>query len=144
MLTILGSVLGFVSSTGPGIFKQIMESRQDSKDKAHELAMIAQQSADRREEAVITSIGDANVEIQKTVQTVANNSSQWVNNICGLIRPAICAFFALEFFILTILLAFGFIDTAMFNTVWSPETSLIFSSIISFYFGNRLTQKWSK
>jgi hypothetical protein len=144
MITLLGSLLGFASSTGVGIFKEVMNARQDSKDKAHELSMIAQASADRREEAVITSIGTANIEIQKTVQNVANNSSQWVNNISGLIRPSICAFFALEFFVLTILVAFGYIDKTLFETIWSTEQSSIFAAVISFYFGNRMTSKFVK
>ena len=144
MITLIGSLLGFASSTGVGIFKEVMNARQDSKDKAHELAMIQQASADRREEAIITSMGDQNVEIQKTVQTVANNSSQWVNNISGLIRPSICAFFALELFILTILVAFGYIDQEMFKTIWSSEQSAIFGAVISFYFGNRMTSKMIK
>ena len=64
MLTLLGSVLGFVTSTGPGIFKQIMDSRQDVKDNEHELALIAQESKERRDEAVITSARDTNVAVQ--------------------------------------------------------------------------------
>lgn len=144
MITLLGSLLGFASSTGVGIFKEVMNARQDSKDKSHELSMIAQASSDRREEAVITSIGTANIEIQKTVQNVANNSSQWVNNISGLIRPSICAFFALEFFVLTILVAFGYIDKTLFETIWSTEQSSIFAAVISFYFGNRMTSKFVK
>ena len=142
MFTILGSLLGFVTSTGPGIFAKIMDARQDTKDKEHELNMISQASSDRSEEAIITSIGDANVEIQKTVQTISNNSSQWVNNICALIRPVMCIFFVVEFFLLTILLAFQQINVEMYRAIWSPETSGIFASIVAFYFGNRLVQKW--
>ena len=144
MLTLLGSVLGFVTSTGPGIFKQIMDSRQDAKDKSHELALMAQGAADRKDEALIEGIGDANVEIQKTSQTIMNNSSQWVVNIAGLIRPIIAFFFLFEFMLLTMLAAFGVITEGQFNEIWSPETGAIFACVISFYFGNRLVSKWQK
>lgn len=144
MLTLLGSALGFLTSTGPGIFNKIMDSRQDAKDKAHELAMMAQAGSDRREEALLDGIGQANVEVQKTSQAEINNASTWVVNICALIRPIICIFFLLEYLILTLLAAFGVISEGQFSEIFSPEISAIFGSIISFYFGNRLVSKWTK
>ena len=121
-----------------------MDSRQDAKDKAHELAMMAQAGSDRREEALLDGIGQANVEVQKTSQAEINNASTWVVNICALIRPIICIFFLLEYLILTLLAAFGVISEGQFSEIFSPEISAIFGSIISFYFGNRLVSKWTK
>ena len=35
MLSLVGSVLGFVTSTGPGLFKMFMDAKQDQRDKEH-------------------------------------------------------------------------------------------------------------
>ena len=143
MLTLLGSVLGFVTSTGPGIFKQIMDSRQDVKDKEHELALMAQQSKDRRDEAVITSAGDANVAVQECTQELTKRGSLWTVNLAASVRPIITYCFFFEFVLLTVLSSFGYIDQAQFNQIFEPVSG-IFATIISFWFGQRLVSKWAK
>ena len=143
MLTLLGSVLGFVTSTGPGIFKQIMDSRQDVKDKEHELALMAQESKDRRDEAVITSAGDANVAVQESTQELTKRGSLWTVNHAAAVRPIITYCFFFEFVLLTVLSSFGYIDQAQFNQIFEPVSG-IFATIISFWFGQRLVSKWAK
>ena len=143
MLTLIGSLLGFVTSTGPGIFKQIMDSRQDVKDKEHELALMAQQSKDRRDEAVITSAGDANVAVQESTQELTKRGSLWTVNLAASVRPIITYCFFFEFVLLTVLSSFGYIDQAQFNQIFEPVSG-IFATIISFWFGQRLVSKWAK
>ena len=46
MISLLGSLLGFVTATGPSIFKQFMDAKQDARDKEHELKIMAKQSQD--------------------------------------------------------------------------------------------------
>ena len=59
MISLLGSLLGFVTATGPSIFKQFMDAKQDARDKEHELKIMAQQSQDRRDSALIERVGEA-------------------------------------------------------------------------------------
>jgi hypothetical protein len=142
MLTLLGSLLGFVTSTGPGIFKEIMSARQDAKDKEHELKLMAQQSQDRRDEAVITSAGEANVAVQESVQETTKRASLWVVNLSGSVRPVVTYSFFAEFVLLTALRAFDAIDDATYSMIWSENTEAIFATILAFWFGQRLTSKW--
>ena len=143
MLTLLGSVLGFVTSTGPGIFKQIMDRRQDAKDKEHELKLLSQSASDRRDEAVITSAGDANVAVQESTQELTKRGSLWTVNLAASVRPIITYCFFFEFVLLTVLSSFGYIDQAQFNQIFEPVSG-IFATIISFWFGHRLVSKWAK
>lgn len=142
MFSLIGSVIGLFTSVGPGIFKSIMDAKQDGRDKAHELAMTAQTARDKRDEAIITGTGAGNVEIQKTVQVGLQLSSKWVVNLSGTVRPVVTYCFFFEFVLLTIALFAGWITDAQFNVVWSPETSGIFAVIISHWFGNKLVSKW--
>ena len=144
MISLLGSLLGFVTSTGPSIFKQYMDAKQDARDKEHELKIMAQQSQDRRDEAIITSVGEANVAVDKNADEQTKRASTWVVNLSATVRPVITYFFFLEFVLLTFLSAFDMISVELFKYLWSDEIVSIFSVIISFWFGQRLVSKWSK
>ena len=144
MISLLGSLLGFVTSTGSGIYKTYMDSKQDVRDKEHELKIMAQQSQDRRDEAVITSVGEANIAVHKSSDEQTRRASVWVVNLSATVRPVITYFFFLEFVLLTFLSAFDLITPEIFKYLWSDEIISIFSVIISFWFGQRLVSKWSK
>jgi len=144
MLSLIGSLLGFATSTGPGLFKMYMEGKQDVRDKEHELKIMAQQSQDRRDEAVITSVGDTNIAVHKNADEHTKRASRWVVNLSATVRPLITYFFFLEFVLLTFLSAFGLISIELFEKLWSDEIVGIFSVIVSFWFGQRLVSKWSK
>jgi len=144
MLSIIGSVIGLVGSTGPELFKRYMDLKQDKADKAHELAIMARQAEDQRDMQLIESVGNANVQIQKSDQKINSRASQWVVDLAGTVRPLITYFFFLEFVLLTFLLAMGLITVESYNTIWSEATSTAFSTILAFWFGQRLVSKWSK
>jgi len=144
MITLLGSLLGFVTSTGPSIFKTFMDQKQDARDKEHELKIMAQQSQDRLDEAIVQSTGELNVQVQKSSQADSKRSSQWVVNLSATVRPLITYFFFFEFVLLTVLSAFDMISVELFKLLWSTEISGIFSVIVSFWFGQRLVSKWTK
>jgi len=65
-------------------------------------------------------------------------------DLAGTVRPLITYFFFLEFVLLTFLLAMGLITVESYNTIWSEATSTAFSTILAFWFGQRLVSKWSK
>jgi hypothetical protein len=144
MITLLGSLLGFVTSTGPSIFKTFMDAKQDTRDKEHELKLMAQQSQDKRDEALIDSVGQANIEVHKSSQQDSKRASRWVVNLSATVRPLVTYFFFLEFVLLTFLSAFGLISLDLFQLLWSESITGIFSVIISFWFGQRLVSKWTK
>ena len=144
MITLLGSLLGFVTSTGPSIFKTFMDAKQDTRDKEHELKIMSQQSQDRRDEAIIESVGEANIAVHKSSDEQTRRASIWVVNLAATVRPLITYFFFLEFVLLTVLSAFGMINQELFQLLWSNEVVGIFSVIISFWFGQRLVSKWTK
>jgi len=144
MFSLIGSVIGLFTSVGPGIFKQIMDAKAQKRDQAHELAIMSQQSADKRDIAITDQAGAANVAIQETVQTTLRQSAQWVVNYSGTVRPTITYSFFAGWLLLIILLAFGFITQGQFALVWSGETAGIFSVIISHWFGNKLVSKWTR
>lgn len=144
MFTLLGSLLGFVTSIGPGIFNKIMEAKQDTRDKAHELTMHAQVSADKRDTALINGTNDNNIAIQTSVQATMQNASQKMVDLSASVRPIITYAFFFEFVFLTILVAVDWISETQYKAIWSPEMSGIFSVIISHWFGNKLVSKWTK
>ena len=144
MISLLGSLLGFVTATGPSIFKQFMDAKQDARDKEHELKIMAQQSQDRRDEALIESVGEANIAVHRSSDEQTKRARQWVVNLSATVRPLITYFFFLEFVLLTFLSAFDLISLELFQLLWSNEVVSIFSVIISFWFGQRLVSKWAK
>lgn len=144
MLSLIGSVLGLVSSVGPGMFKQWMDAKQDQRDKEHELEMQRQIAADKRDEAIITSIGTQNVAVQTTAQTNLNQASKWVVNLSGTVRPIITYAFFAEFVAVHVAVWSGWMTPNDFELLWNSEVQAIFSTIIMFWFGQRLTSKWSK
>lgn len=144
MLSLLGSLLGFVTSTGPGIFNKIMDAKQDARDKAHELEMQKQISADRRDQAIIEGTGNANVAIQTTAQQTVNNASKWIVNLAGSVRPVITYAFFGEFVMLQVAVFNDWITADQYGVLWTPEVQAIFATIIAFWFGQRLTSKWTR
>ena len=144
MISLLGSLLGFVTSTGPSIFKTFMDAKQDARDKEHELKIMAQQSQDRRDEALIESVGEANIAVHRSSDEQTKRASQWVVNLSATVRPLITYFFFLEFVLLTFLSAFGLISLELFQLLWCESVIGLFSEIISFWFGQRLVSKWAK
>jgi hypothetical protein len=121
-----------------------MDSKQDQRDKEHELKLMQQQSQDKRDEAIITSVGEANIAVHRSSDEQTKRASQWVVNISASVRPLITYFFFLEFVLLTFLSAFNKISPELFQKLWSNEMVGIFSVIISFWFGQRLVSKWSR
>ena len=121
-----------------------MDAKQDQRDKEHELKLMAQQAQDKRDEALIASVGEVNIAVHKNVDEQTKRASQWVVNLSATVRPLITYFFFLEFVLLTFLSAFDMISQEIFRSLWSDEIVGIFSVIISFWFGQRLVSKWSK
>lgn len=144
MLALFGSLLGFGSS----MIKPVMGYFEAKRDQQFELKMIEAQTksqlevgAMKLEAAALEAQARQTEVIHKNASRVTVKSSQWVINIAALVRPCIAFFMFFELMLLTLLLAFGHIDEVMYEIVWSPEMTSVFSCVISFYFGQRVWQK---
>ena len=146
MITLLGSLLGFISSTFPSIVKLW----QDAADKKQELAIlqlqIQQQAAGAQQQLQeINAQADIaeSAEIYKTYTT----GIAWVDALNGTVRPVIAyAFFIL--YALVKLLSYAAVANSnavpfvvLHDTLWTEDDGAIFAGIISFYFGHRAMSK---
>ena len=145
MLSIVGSVLGLVTSVGPGMFNKWMDSKQDARDKEHELEMQSRLAADKRDEAIISGISEQNIAVQTTAQVEMKNASKWTVHYSASVRPTI-TYLVFFLFMLIHLAVFMEWITAEQYTILMAGGALdgIFSTVIMFWFGQRLTSKWSK
>lgn len=138
MITLLGALLGFISSLCPEILKIF----QDRKDKAHELAIMQLQIereskgyANRLEAIQIQALAKESEALYRTYKT----GIEWVDALNGSVRPVLAyAFFALYASIK--LCQFSMIYDTPWR-LWTEEDGAIFAGIISFYFGSRAMQK---
>ena len=140
MITLLGALLGFISSTFPSLVKLW----QDASDKKQELAILQlqmQAQAQGHNERIEADITES-AAIYKTYAT----GISWVDALNGTVRPVIAyAFFVLyatvKFISFSALPATGVPFVVVYSTLWTGDDSAIFAGIISFYFGQRAMSK---
>lgn len=152
MLTILGSLLGFLSSAFPDFIKLF----QDKRDKAHELELLKFQAenADKLHtyEMQMQNIANSqNIDLAgiRFAESADNNikeiKSKFVQALNAIVRPIIALGFLAIYFALKVMAYYAVSDNVPFvlvyETLWSEEDSAIFAAIITFYFGNRTLQK---
>ena len=145
MITLLGALLGFISSTFPSLVKLW----QDASDKKQELAILqlqmqaqAQGHNERIEEINTQADITESAALYKTYAT----GISWVDALNGTVRPVIAyAFFILyatvKFISFSALPATGVPFVVIYSTLWTGDDSAIFAGIISFYFGQRAMSK---
>ena len=147
MLTLLGSLLGFVTSAFPdllGLFR-------DSQDRKHELAILDRQMEQmklghqqRLEEIEIQ--GDI-AESQALYRHDKPVGVVWVDSLRASVRPIITyAFFllfaAVKGSALYLLIAVeGLLLAEALPQIWDPETQALFAAVMSFWFGQRALSK---
>lgn len=145
MITILASLLGFLGSTLPNLFKIF----QDKSDKTQELAIMSMQIeyaklnlATQLHEVQISADADE----MKTLYSTYSTGIPWVDALNGCVRPIIAfSFFGLFFLVKipVIIMALNNLNNISdFNMLWTQEDSAIFAGIISFYYGSRSMQKY--
>jgi hypothetical protein len=148
MLSLLGTLLGFSTSTVPeilGYFKQ----RQAN---AQELSMLEAKAkyATTLSELKVQEL-DIEAEIAETKGLYAHDQSldsgTFVNALRGSVRPVLTYLFFIMFATVkgTLLYTAVTTDGVNFETavlmIWDGETQAIFSAIIAFWFGNRAMSK---
>lgn len=144
MMTLLATLLGFISSTFPDLLKVW----KDGADRKHELEILKLQLEQQRqghvnrlEEIQIAADGIEARALYKTYSI----GIKWVDAFNGTVRPVL----AYSFFILyaivkyaqvSILLDYSPVTEAL-PLIWHEEDQTIFAGIISFYFGQRAMGK---
>lgn len=144
MITLLGALVGFISSAFPDLLKLF----RDAQDRKHELTILrlqmeqqAQGHANRLEEIHV----EADIAESRALYKTFYSGIKWVDALNGTVRPVLAyAFFLLYFTIKC--MQFAMVDLANplpwhMDTLWSVEDQAIFAGIISFYFGQRAMSK---
>ena len=144
MMTLLATLLGFISSTFPDLLKLW----KDGADRKHGLAILQMQLEQQRQSHVNRleeiQIAADSVEAKALYKTYSIGI-KWVDALNGTVRPVL----AYSFFILyavvkyaqvSMLLGYTPVVEAM-TLIWHEEDQTIFAGIISFYFGQRAFSK---
>lgn len=151
MIAFLGALLGFAGSLMP----EIMKIFQDRRDKGHEVILMekqAQLGAQLREydAKIMDTQAEASFLIQeqdRIANQVKNDKTGiwWVDASNAMVRPVIAyGFFALYSFIKIYTLFQMDLKAIVQGTpwnIWTDEDAMIFSAIISFYFGSRAMKR---
>jgi len=136
MITLLGSLLGFISAAFPDLIKLF----RDAQDRKHEITILQMQmeqqkqgASQRLEEIQVNADIAESSALYKTYTT----GISWVDALNGTVRPVI----AYSFFIL-----YASVKVMQFSAnlpwlLWTAEDQAIFAGIISFYFGQRAMSK---
>ena len=144
MLSLLGAALGFGTSVIPSIIQIFTQKQAD----AQELKML---EAKGKYAAQLSSLKldelDAKADISETEgiyasMRAANAKSGFAAALSGSVRPVITYLFVAFFLVVKITtMMYAMNNGADFrdavNEIWSDDTNLLFTSIISFWFGSR-------
>jgi hypothetical protein len=148
MLTLLGSLLGFITSA----FPQLLGLIRDWQDRRHELAILDRQMemqklghTQRLEEIAVTAdIAESQALYRHDAQP---SGVKWVDGLRSSVRPMITyAFFLLFAAVkgsgLYLLIAVESLVLAeALPRIWDNETAALFAALVSFWFGARSLAK---
>ncbi len=153
MMTLLGSLLGFISSTFPDLVKIF----RDMQDKKHEIKILEMQLEQQRivppqrpEEIVFQGNIQADIAESQALYATYNTGISWVDAFNGTVRPVIAYSFFILYAAIKVLSYYAapapesISLSIIYSTLWTNEDSAIFAGIISFYFGQRAMNKFRK
>jgi hypothetical protein len=147
MFSLLGSLLGF----GTSFLPKVMDYFQDKQDKKHELSLMDKQLeqqiqiGNQKLDMVHVEADIRETEaLLKSQTALTKSSSQWITDLAASVRPFITYLLFVEFMALTLLLAGGYIDNAMYSLIWSDEVVGVWAAVISFWFGSRTFNRKSQ
>ena len=148
MLTLLGSLLGFISSTFPDLLKLW----QDKQDRKHELQILDRQMEQMRlghnqrlDEIAI------NADVSQSLALYRHDSQPsgvtWVDGLRASVRPVITYGFFILFAwvklsaVVLLMNQGGLSVNEALIQIWDAETQALFAGILSFWFGTRSLAK---
>jgi hypothetical protein len=150
MLSLFGSLLGFGTSFLPNILG-FMEKGQSNK---HELRLL---EAKAKHAEVLSKLkveeldAKADVEESRSIymhasEIAKNNKSSFISALQASVRPVITYFFFILFATIKGLAVYvavkegDDVSQAILNS-WDQETAILFSTVVSFWFGGRAMRK---
>ncbi len=147
MFTLLGSLLGFISSA----FPDFLNIWQDRSDKKHELAILDRQM-EAQKQGHNQRLEEINVQADiSESQALYKHASKpsgvkWVEGLRASVRPILTYSFFLLFATVKVAALFKLLDSGIAITdgliaVWDIETQALFAAVMSFWFGQRALQK---
>lgn len=142
MLTLLGSLLGFLSAMAPD-FMKMFQGNLDHKREMEFARLQAELARDAHTYRMEEVSAQADIAEAKAIYKTYQTGIDWVDALNGTVRPVLAyAFFLLYCYVKV--QQFIMADHNLPWTVtglWSVEDQAIFAGIISFYFGQRAMQK---
>lgn len=144
MITLLGSLVGFISAAFPDLLKLF----RDHQDRKHELTILRlqmEQQAQGHQQRLEEIHVEADIAESRALYKTYYSGIKWVDALNGTVRPVLAyAFFLLYFTIKC--MQFAMVDLASplpwhMEMLWSVEDQATFAGIISFYFGQRAMSK---
>jgi len=157
MLTILGSLIGFLGSFAP----KVLQMWQDKKDKAHELAVMALQiqaqkdiGAQKLEEVKVSAESAEMVALYEHAK-ITPSGVKWVDAFLALLTGSVRPVLTYSFFGLYAIVKYAqavsassfysnMTVTSALAKTWTEEDAAIFATIITFWFSGRILQKFFK
>ncbi len=150
MMTLLGSLLGFIGATFPDLLKLF----RDTQDRKHELKILEMQMEQQRqghtqrlEEITVQGNMQADIAESQALYKTYSTGIDWVDALNGTVRPVIAYCFFILYATVKILAYIALPDSTtasisiIYGTLWTEEDAAIFAGIISFYFGQRAMNK---
>lgn len=144
MITLLGTLLGFIGSLVPDLVKLF----RDHQDRRHERAILElqlQQQRDGHTMRLEEINANADISESRALYKTWASGIRWVDALNGTVRPVLAyAFFGLYFCIKW--MQFSLLDATaplpwQIEALWGEEDRAIFAGIIAFYFGQRAMGK---
>ncbi len=144
MVTLLGSLIGFISAAFPDLLK----IWRDAADRKHELTILEMQmaqAAQGHQQRLEGINAQADISESRALYKTYYSGIRWVDALNGTVRPVLAYSFFLLYFVIKCM-QFAMVDLANplpwhMDMLWSVEDQAIFAGIISFYFGQRAMSK---
>jgi hypothetical protein len=148
MLSVIGSLIGFASSTVPAITDLFAAKAERSHDLEKMKMMAHLNKMNQNFDLKSFEIQASSKEHERLVQhdiAIAKNTG-WISALQRSVRPVITYAFFLLFCTIEITLLWNAINTGTsfaeaINLLWDEETKAIFAAVISFWFGSRAIEK---
>jgi hypothetical protein len=148
MLSVIGSLIGFASSTAPAItdhFRQ-KNSQKFELEKMKFAAELRKDGYDFELKAFEAQAADKEHERLMQHDISINQGTGFISAIQKSVRPVITycffgLFLAIEITLLREALNSGMSVADSLNVLWDEDTKAIFAAIISFWFGSRAIDK---
>jgi hypothetical protein len=149
MLTLFGSLIGFIGSLIP----DFLRLAKDSRDKVHELKILEYQiewmKTTKKLELEVIQAGAESSEMRALYNHARKTGIKWVDTLSGTVRPCITYAFFLLYTVVKIsqIIAIKNITydigwAQAITNIWHAEDQALFAAVMSFWFGQRALSKF--